>query len=71
MMSKESDQLFNVLEEFLNACDTCLDGCGSIEVSIWYKKINKALDAVYRVESGIPPAPRVGRPPKEDGNGHR
>lgn len=70
-MLREYEKLFEVLEEFLDACDPCLEGSGLIEITVWYKKINRALDAVYRKESGIPPAPRVGRPPKEDADGHR
>lgn len=65
-MRKEYENLYNVLEEFLDDCDRTLDGCGSIEVSLWYKKINKALDAVYRIESGLPPPPNLGGRPRKN-----
>lgn len=70
-MFREHEKLFEILEEFLDACDCHIDGGRCVDITVWYKRINRALDDVYREESGIPPAPRVGRPPKEDANGNR
>lgn len=59
--------LAKTVENFIDYLDWCTDesqrrGICEISMDKWYLKLNRALDAYYRQQSGIPPAEPFGRP---------
>lgn len=62
MISEHHQNLYDVLDEFLDGCDQHLDAGERFDISFHYRRINEALDRIYRAECGITQRRKTGRP---------
>lgn len=64
MINPYHQKLFDVLDEFLDQCDDHFDSGDQIDLGYHYRRINRAMDAIYREVIGAPQPIKTGRPRK-------
>lgn len=62
MINSRQQWLFDVLDEFLDECDRHFDGGEAVDWKKHYRRINRALDGIYRDECGMDQPIKTGRP---------